>query len=881
LALDACDPRLARRFAAEGDMPNLARVLDGSTVAPVLTDPGLFVGSVWASVSTARDPATHGFHCWQVSDPDSYDLRDTTPDEIDGTAFWYHLSDAGHRVAVLDVPHSKADRPIHGVQLVEWGCHDRHFGPHSYPPELIDELVEAIGGHPIGMLEPPGPEQPQFAPCDYGHRTDWRRAPDEYVALWEDLLVGMDRKRDASLALLDRGGWDMFMTVLGESHCAGHQFWHLSDRSHPEHDAALAARIGGDPMREVYRRLDATLGDHLDRTDDSTVVAVHLSHGMGAHHDGTHLLAPVLERLEGHVDRGTSVGWRSRMARWSRGLPSSARRSLLCSAAPAIRHQVERAPGAPLHHPVYDLRPGPDRLWWSTPNNTVSGAIRLNVAGREPDGRIQPDEYRPALEWLREALLDLVNIETGRPAANDVLLADDIYARHDADTLPDLFVQWDQDDPIEKVWSPLTGVVIRPYDHWRTGDHRPGGLLALRVPGVARRRDVEAVRSIDLAPTMAATIGVTLPDVDGRPRPDLLGHLAPERPPPRNPDRPLDPVPARPWRRSRRRWREGLVVVARSLEDARGRLFDLETEHRDAVGDLRSSIREESTTRDEADEQLRAENRELTDRLRRAELHASLFTTSAWVDQAEVSGQPLISVVTATYNRADRIGTAIDSVRAQTYPHWEMVVVDDGGDDDTAGVVAAYDDPRLRYLRVEHRGCNPARNAGLRAARGELVVHLDDDNRLDPHWLRAVAWAFGEHPDDVLAYGARVVDDMRRLTERSDGGLPGVHFEPWDRERCEGYNIVDLNVIAHRADPDLCLEEDANLLGDWDLVLKLSEDRPPLTLPVVAAYYTTTAPDRLTDHLTTAEYERQYHVIRDGIARRRAAREAAAFRPGR
>jgi hypothetical protein len=88
--------------------------------------------------------------------------------------------------------------------------------------------------------------------------------------------------------------------------------------------------------------------------------------------------------------------------------------------------------------------------------------------------------------------------------------------------------------------------------------------------------------------------------------------------------------------------------------------------------------------------------------------------------------RPTLSVVVRTYNRADYLRHALDSVREQTQPPDEVVVVDDGSTDATPRIVAEYG---VRYERLPHTG-NPARvlNAGLRAARGDLVALLDSDD---------------------------------------------------------------------------------------------------------------------------------------------------------
>ncbi|GAA4029464.1 hypothetical protein GCM10022409_12100 [Hymenobacter glaciei] len=93
------------------------------------------------------------------------------------------------------------------------------------------------------------------------------------------------------------------------------------------------------------------------------------------------------------------------------------------------------------------------------------------------------------------------------------------------------------------------------------------------------------------------------------------------------------------------------------------------------------------------------------------------------------------SVVIPTYNRAGFIGATLDSVLAQTFPHLEILVVDDGSKDNTAEVVGRYADPRLRYYPKENAERGVARNYGLARAQGEYVLFLDSDDRFHANHL--------------------------------------------------------------------------------------------------------------------------------------------------
>jgi glycosyltransferase involved in cell wall biosynthesis len=95
---------------------------------------------------------------------------------------------------------------------------------------------------------------------------------------------------------------------------------------------------------------------------------------------------------------------------------------------------------------------------------------------------------------------------------------------------------------------------------------------------------------------------------------------------------------------------------------------------------------------------------------------------------------PKVSIILPTFNRADTIIRAIKSAQAQTFADWELIVVDDGSEDDTAAIIAGLD-PRMTVIRQENRGMTEARNTALRAAKGAYCAFLDSDDEFLPHHL--------------------------------------------------------------------------------------------------------------------------------------------------
>ncbi|RME24520.1 MAG: glycosyltransferase, partial [Deltaproteobacteria bacterium] len=195
----------------------------------------------------------------------------------------------------------------------------------------------------------------------------------------------------------------------------------------------------------------------------------------------------------------------------------------------------------------------------------------------------------------------------------------------------------------------------------------------------------------------------------------------------------------------------------------------------------------------------------------------------------------LVSIVMPTWNRAEQISEAIESVRRQLYKNWELLVVDDGSTDATSKVVGAYAkcDSRIRYLPGEHRGVSEARNRGLKKSSGRIVAYLDSDNVWDDDFLLLMVNLL-EDTGANAAYSA-----LRRVDGRS-----GKQLEPrrrtFDITALKRNNYVDINCFVHtRRLVDELGGFDPSLKRwvDWDLILRYAEKEPLIELPIDASEY--------------------------------------------
>jgi glycosyltransferase involved in cell wall biosynthesis len=115
----------------------------------------------------------------------------------------------------------------------------------------------------------------------------------------------------------------------------------------------------------------------------------------------------------------------------------------------------------------------------------------------------------------------------------------------------------------------------------------------------------------------------------------------------------------------------------------------------------------------------------------------------------ETSKTPMVSVIIPTYNRGWIVKEAIDTVLEQDFDDYELIVVDDGSDDNTPAILKAYG-KKITVLHQPNKGVSAARNHGIAAASGRLIAFLDSDDLWLPRKLSAQVKFFKDHPDAVV-----------------------------------------------------------------------------------------------------------------------------------
>ena len=178
--------------------------------------------------------------------------------------------------------------------------------------------------------------------------------------------------------------------------------------------------------------------------------------------------------------------------------------------------------------------------------------------------------------------------------------------------------------------------------------------------------------------------------------------------------------------------------------------------------------------------------------------------------------KPRISVILPVHNRADVLARAIQSVLDQRLAAFELIVVDDGSTDGSAGVARSFGDKRIKVIELgENRGGNAARNAGVRAATAPIIAFLDSDDTYLPEKLERIVAEFEQRPDLEL-----LVDSFVKV---QPSGKKVTRTNPVIGDR-ETFRKALFTRQLWKATPSITVRRDAMLAVMFDETLRRLQD---------------------------------------------------------
>jgi predicted AlkP superfamily phosphohydrolase/phosphomutase len=500
IGLDAAELTLVERLCDDGKLPTLAGLKRHGCFASLEAEATIFAGAVWPTFYTGTRVPWHGIYQDQLWRFEKMRFETARDHWLSPTPFWEML-DRDCRAAIVDVPMVlRAPRSMNGVMISGWGTHDRVFAG-TQPRALAAELRRECG--------PPIMSWPLVRP----------RTAAEFLALRDDMIATTEQMARLCRRLLVRGPWDLFCVVLGAPHRGGHHLWDLSQIEPLAPGSARTELERG--LEDVYVACDRAVAQVLEATPSNARILIFAVHGMGPNPGWNdrfdEMLAAAGAPPPGRVQedrRGLARTFLNKvMETVFAQLPQRARVDRV-NRRRTRRHDWSATRYFPL---VLDH----------------AGYLRINLAGREPRGIVQPGaDYRGLCDELSDALSNVRDMASDEPIVERVYRLDDLApsgASH-RDALPDLVITWGGPSAIRSpgLYRPGHGAIrwdgngVLPS--LRCGNHTSQGWCIAVGPGIDEGTRVSGHHIADLAPTVLEWLGTTRqPDLHGQPIAALCG----------------------------------------------------------------------------------------------------------------------------------------------------------------------------------------------------------------------------------------------------------------------------------------------------------------------------------------------------------------------
>ncbi|MGZ8202201.1 MAG: alkaline phosphatase family protein [Burkholderiales bacterium] len=372
-------------------LPHLRRALENGVARRLSSKTSeLLPAAVWPTLYTGTPPGEHGFYYPMQWDAESMRLRHVR-DWLYCEPFWYGLARRGHRIVALDVPVTWPSRlPDDGIEITDWGAHDRLSEFSARPAQIESEVRRRFGKYTIG------PEIPVRKP--YAQLAHMRDA----------LVAGARRKGELARWLSTQQPWDFFIAIFSETHRAGHLFWPAPSAEGRTHPAGA--------LLDIYRAVDSMIGGLLDVIDlANTTVIIFSAHGMGPNASQEHFTNKIMDRVnERFYDPGGGTSGPQERHR-QRSLMRVLREKL----PPPVQHAVGQAVPSYVKDFVVNRAITVGHDWAHTPGlailASVTGYVRFNARGRETRGILDKGDgsYDRYAQWMRECFESFRIADTG------------------------------------------------------------------------------------------------------------------------------------------------------------------------------------------------------------------------------------------------------------------------------------------------------------------------------------------------------------------------------------------------------------------------------------------------------------------------------------
>ncbi|MFW6104743.1 MAG: alkaline phosphatase family protein [Candidatus Bipolaricaulota bacterium] len=489
---DLLDPWFDR-----GELSFLESIIDSGVSGKMRSTIPPNSGPAWTSFQTGVNPGKHGIFDWGSARVDTYRQGMVNASSVQAKTIWRLIGEAGKRVGVIGVPVTYPPQAVNGF-MTTGVLTPKESEDYVYPPELRKGIEKEVGSYRVA---PPHAEMAL-------NKRRWI----------EELKRSIENKEKTALHLLSTQKWNVSMVYFMETDTVSHHLFPEGIESEKK-DKNLNDKPR-EPVLEIYRRVEKAVKRIYDRTaEEDTHVMIVSDHGFGPLKWIFNVNSWLLEN--GYLQLKQSALIRIKKAISKLGLNQKNLYKVGNLLGPLARGNEWEMEGFNdiLGKLFLSLK---DVDWKNTKaysRGGVTGALRLNVKGREPSGWIYPEDVPAIRDELTGALRDLRNPYTGELVVDRVLKNEEVYEGPSSFYGPDILFKtrglrtdtggmtvFKSLDPI------IPGFAIN-------GTHRMEGIFGAAGPKYARGLEVEGLKILDPAPIILHTLGLKIPSyMDGTPR---------------------------------------------------------------------------------------------------------------------------------------------------------------------------------------------------------------------------------------------------------------------------------------------------------------------------------------------------------------------------
>jgi len=522
VGIDGGTLNLVKPWAEQGKLPTFARIMQNGVSGKLMSTIQPISASAWSSFATGKNPGKHGILDFVRSTPFSYKVQFVNASARDGKTLWRILSESGATVGVMNVPVTFPPEQVNGFLIA--GMLSPSLGSgFTFPDGLLKEINAKVDKYIIDV------DVPNIS------------GGDKREIFLNKAMESLKIRRDTMRYLYLKRKPDFFCVAFTESDRISHNFWKYMDsfsslssppytggkergdggnidKKTPSSISELEKEKYGDAILNLYIELDIILAEILSMIDDDTTLYIISDHGFGpvhktvsvhrwlCHHGFMKMKKEALgfgKMTDGFVRKFQEIlppGAKGFVKKW---MPFLANTAVSQASYSGIDWSQTRA------YPVGHF-----------------SDIFINVAGRQPEGIVQPgSEYEKLRDEITEKLYEFKDPDDNSNVVERVYKREELYHGKYLENMPDLIIGWQDykylrmfnfppSDDESMIWT-IPPTLSLLWD--RTGAHNPNGIFMAIGPNIKAGAQVEGTNIMDIAPTVLYEHGIPVPDdMDGR-----------------------------------------------------------------------------------------------------------------------------------------------------------------------------------------------------------------------------------------------------------------------------------------------------------------------------------------------------------------------------